>query len=149
MTDFLSIQPAAAQSHVKDGTGSRYDDMNWISDTQIEAIKRQVSAQSFPEKRTHIPQWYTRFFSLGVGVACLVIWILDRQPRWTFWTLFMMFSAYTQHIEWQRFREQYVLKLELEKNRNVEAPSAGKTSTLVANFGRQRNDVPQEKHIGD
>ena len=24
MTDFLSIQPAAAQSHVKDGTGSSY-----------------------------------------------------------------------------------------------------------------------------
>ena len=59
MTDFLSIQPAAAQSHAKDGTGSSYkispvtlkgDEFFVLADSHTNSIDSRIfSAVKFDE----------------------------------------------------------------------------------------------------
>lgn len=96
---------------------------------EIDAIKRRAREQKYPERRTDIYQWYVRFFSLGIGIVAAVIFLVDPEPRWSFMSVLWLTVTFQQHLNWKRFQELYILKMELEKtemsNQASEAIGAG------------------------
>lgn len=96
--------------------------MNWITDSQIDAIRSRIASQRFPAQRANIPQWFGRFVSLTLGVATGIIWFIKPEPRWAFLSVLWLVVAYFQNTSWKHFKEQYVLQLELKKTETVEHP---------------------------
>jgi hypothetical protein len=87
--------------------------MKWISEAEIDAIKTRVTGQTFPDKPTHIYDWYGRFFSLGLAILMGIPFAVDRTPKWACMFIICLIVAYYQNEAWKHYKERFVLKLML------------------------------------
>jgi hypothetical protein len=94
--------------------------MKWINDNEVEEIKNRAIAQSFPERTTDIYEWYSRYMSLTLALLMAIPLAIERTPKWACMLIIWLIIAYHQNKSWNSYKERYVLKLMLTKEKNNE-----------------------------
>ena len=89
-----------------------------ISETEIEKIKGEVSSKQFKTNKKNVAFWCLQYCWFFIGLTQLLL-LLTTNSQLNQQNLFMpigaFFVALANHIQWKRYKEQYVMSTLLKK----------------------------------